>query len=398
MRILTTQACFGVGGTETYTATVADQLERLGHTVTVHAAVATDGGREMAASLGLRLRIGAEPPGEEVDAVLAQDTASAYLLAGRRPAPRQVFAIHGLAPFERPPVGLSASPTVIVFNDRIARRAAALATRPEVVRLRQPIDIGRFRPRTPARGRARRLLVLSNRLDGWHARVLADVCAELGLELARIGVPARFTVAPEEEIAGADIVVGYGRSVLEGMAMGRAAYVWDRAGGDGWVTPESYAALEADGFSGGATDAVIDAERLRADLAGYRPELGDLGFDLVRCHHSAAKHAEALVDLLVGAGAPRAPDAFETIALLVRAEQRAMMRAEGAEISNGRIWEEVESQRARAEAAEAAAAAAEAAAARGRAESEERLGSLLGSRSWRLTSPLRRLAARWPRR
>ena len=32
------------------------------------------------------------------------------------------------------------------------------------------------------------------------------------------------------------------------------AYVWDTRGGDGWVTPETYPALEADGFTGAATD------------------------------------------------------------------------------------------------------------------------------------------------
>ena len=83
-------------------------------------------------------------------------------------------------------------------------------------------------------------------------------------------------------MADADIVVGYGRSVLEAMALGRAAYVWDIAGGDGWVTPETYPTLEADGFSGAATDPIIDADRMRADFASYGPELGAFGFDLVR--------------------------------------------------------------------------------------------------------------------
>ncbi len=273
MRVLVTLARFTLGGTETYSVTVAEQLERLGHTVTVHAAEASTKGRELVASRGVRLSVGDPAALDDVDAVLAQDAASAYLLASRRPRLRQIFAIHGFAAFEHPPSGLHPSPTVVVFNDRVARHAAALASRPAVVRMRQPIDLEWFRPRGASRRRARRVLVLSNYLDGARLRLLEEVCGDLGLELVRVGSFGTPTVAPQAAIADADIVVGYGRSVLEGMAMGRAAYVWDYAGGDGWVTPESYPALEADGFSGAATDAVIDADRLRLPARAWRPRL-----------------------------------------------------------------------------------------------------------------------------
>ncbi len=146
------------------------------------------------------------------------------------------------------PGQLDPPPPVVVLNDRVARRIAALGSRPEVVRLRQPIDIERFRPRGAARRRARRVLLLSNYLKGAPLRMLENVCDDLGLELVRLGASGTPTLDPQGEMADADIVVGYGRSVLEAMALGRAAYVWDYAGGDGWVTPETYPALEADGF------------------------------------------------------------------------------------------------------------------------------------------------------
>jgi hypothetical protein len=84
---------------------------------------------------------------------------------------------------------------------------------------------------------------------------------------------------------GSYLVVGLGRA---GLAAARALA---GSAADG----ANYPALEADGFSGAATGDVVDAERMRADFAAYRPELGTLGFDLVRNHHSASKHAEALL-------------------------------------------------------------------------------------------------------
>jgi hypothetical protein len=397
MDILITQSHFGLGGTESYSATVAEGLEQLGHSVTIYAPQASELGREMAAARGLVLRTGEVVPGG-ADAVLAQDSASAHLLAGRDPAPRQIFIIHGLAPFEHPPRGLDPAPTVVVLNDRTARRAAALAERPPVVRLRQPIDISRFKPSTPVRLRARRLLLLSNALGAGRLRMLEAVCADLGLELLRAGGDSP-TTTPQERITEADIVVGYGRSVLEGMAMGRPAYVWERAGGDGWVTPESYAAFEADGFAGNSGEVTIDGEKLRRDLAAYDPDLGDLGFELVRRHHSAAKHVEELVALLEGAGAPRRQEGAETISLLVRAERRAVFRAEAAERTHGHLFErighlerELHETRLGLSAAELAGAEATGEAEARRA-AEAQLAELLGSRSWRALAPLRRLRA-----
>lgn len=400
MRILISQSNFGLGGTETYSATVAEELEKLGHQVTIFAPEATDLGREMAASRGLELRVGEIVPAG-IDAAISQDAGIAQLLAGRDPAPRQIFVIHGLAPFEHPPRGLDPTPTVVALNDRIAGRGAALAERPPIVRMRQPIDLARFTPRGALPARPRRVLLFGNAPGAGRVRMLTAVCEDLGLELIRIGGPEASKLAPQEQIAAADIVVGYGRSVLEGMAMGRAAYVWERGGGDGWVTPESYPTLEADGFSGAATPAVIDAARLREDLAAYRPELGEYSRDLVRNHHSATKHAEALVRLL-GEGVPsHRQEAAETIALLVRAEKRAMLRAHGAEyghtelLGHVRHYEErIEAQRADLAALEERAAAAEARVAAEQAARkavEARFAEVIGSRSWRAAEPLRRL-------
>ena len=400
MRILITLAHLGLGGTETYSVTVAEQLERLGHPTRLHSARTSPQGRELVASHGLRLSVGDEALADldAVDAVLAQDSGSAYLLAHRARL-RQIFVVHGLAPFEHPPALDGPGPEVVALNDRILTRVRALASSPRVVRMHQPIDIERFHPRAASRPRARRLLVLSNTIPADRLRLLEAACADLGLELARVGGEGRGSIAPEEAIAAADIVVGYGRSVLEGMAMGKAAYVWERGGGDGWVTPDTYPALEADGFSGAATDDLIDGERLRADLAAYTPELGACGYDLVRMHHSATKHAEAFVRLLGGeeevperpSPAPPADgDLLETLALAVRAEARAANRANGIELEIGRLREAFEAERAARLEAETQLAAERS----GRLAAETQLASLVRSRSWRLTSPLRRLRAR----
>ena len=124
------------------------------------------------------------------------------------------------------------------------------------------------------------------------------------MECVRLGRPAAATLAPEIAMNDADIVVGKARVIIEAMACGRAAYVYDYAGRDGWVTAGNYAALEADNFAGMATGLGVDPAGLAADLPAYDAAMGDVNRDLAVRHHHAGRHADALVALFrrLGAG------------------------------------------------------------------------------------------------
>src|SRR5262249_20302457 len=122
--------------------------------------------------------------------------------------------------------------------------------------------------------------------------------SEAGIELVQRGLQeGQFTRSPEIEINDCDIVVGRSRVILEAMACGRAAYVYDYRGGDGWVTPENYEVLEADNFDGQAIPRPLDSEELRADLDAYTTEMGPVNRDLVVRNHGASQHAQELVDI-----------------------------------------------------------------------------------------------------
>ena len=141
------------------------------------------------------------------------------------------------------------------------------------LRLRIPVDIDRLDAGRgdSARG-PERAVILGNYPDRVH--VVREAWEPQGIEVSQVGgAQQRFDIAPALE--GADIVVAKSRAALDAMACGRAVYVYDTFGGDGWVTPEAYAALEADHFAGQATDRVIGPAELRRDLADYDPDMGD---------------------------------------------------------------------------------------------------------------------------
>jgi len=118
-----------IGGAETYMLTVAEQLGRFGHRVTIYG---SDEG-ELAAHLRRRrltVAIGQEALPRSCDAVIAQDAVSSLELAARFPQVPHVFVAH-CAHLEMwyPPNLPDVVGAVVVMNDRVRKRLAALGPR-----------------------------------------------------------------------------------------------------------------------------------------------------------------------------------------------------------------------------------------------------------------------------
>lgn len=305
--VLATDGFCHIGGSETYLLTLAEQLQRLGHDVVIHA-VKTGAVSELAVRRGLPVLAGEAGLPAECDGTVVQDVGVAHALAARYPGTAQLFVAHSdLHDFQLPTAVTGAPAKVVVLSDRVARRVAATAPGHDVVRLRQPIDTERLIPLGAVSERPRRALLLGNHQQSWHRRLLHEVWEPLGIELRIVGSGTAAVVDPLEEIAAVDFVVGKGRAILDAMACGRPAYVYDDFGTDGWVSAGPYPELEADGFAGQATPRVADRARLAADLEAYDPAMGAANRELVLMHHKARNHAHEVVELLRGltGGRPR---------------------------------------------------------------------------------------------
>jgi hypothetical protein len=387
MKLVLATNHFGLGGSESYLLTVAEQLDRLGHEAVIFTPEPS-GGVEVAQALGIEV-VDESGLSGDFDAALVQDGSVSYQLAALCPATPQLFVAHSNKyDLQAPPQLGDTVGTIVALNDRVAGRMRSFATEREVIRLRQPIDQGRFNPRGPLPEVPRRALLLSNNRNDDRLAMLEESCAEAGLELSQIGgLPGQATDV-RSALAGVEIVIGYGRSVLEGMACGRAAYVYDWKGGDGWVTAESYAAIEADGFAGGAGDVVIDRAGLARDLRAYSAAMGPINHDLVIEHHRASSHTQELVALMRRLAGPqerpRAP--LQEMARLVRLEWRARIDIQALAHENTYL-------RGLLDATEKERAKAMDTATRAQNRSERTAAEYEATLSWRLTAPLRRLGS-----
>lgn len=331
MRIVLSYESFeGFAGSETYTLTVARELDRLGHDVAIYSPRRRPMA-EYARRQGVRV-LGADDLPRSCDVVISSDAATCHELAGRYADAVRMVVVHS-ADFmlQAPPQLADRCQAVVVMNDRVRRAVQARAWHPRVVRLHQPIELLRFgKVRAPPVG-PRAALVLSNYLEGPRAAMIREACRASGLRVDWVGSPTAQTATPELAMAGVHMVIGLGRSVLEAMASGRAAYVYGVVGADGWVTAEHYAAMEADGFAGTSMpELVVDGDRLAEDLRNWEEAMGEVNRDLAHTRHSAREHAVELVKLAreLGTPAPAEPALTEELAHLVRVERQSQGQAD----------------------------------------------------------------------
>ncbi len=294
--LLTTRSLTRPGGSETYLVTVARALRALGHDLTIYAP-------ELGATAH-RLRGEGFEVLDSLDACPVPDVAhvqhatTAYRLRGRFPDLAMVFVSHSsLYDIEDVPA-LASPQAVVVLSDVVGRRvkSSAWADTGVVVRLRQPIVIPHddfalgALPARPSRA------VLLGFRTGPTAPLLQAACDALGIELSQSGGFDTSVDDLNPVLMQNDIVFAVGRTLLEGLAVGRAGFLIDDRGIGGFVDAESYDRFEAGAF------ATFDPEpttvgRLIERIERYEPSLGQVGRELVRQHHGARQHARDLVEV-----------------------------------------------------------------------------------------------------
>ncbi len=313
--------------------TVADQLQRTGHDVWVYAGEDGDSLSDRLRNAGIRVALGSNALPNDVDVFLVQDTPSSLELLESHPEVPQIYMWHSdVFDVQMPPQLPNVVRLIVTLYDEAFTRINAMAVKPPVIRLMQPIDLERFKPRSPLAKTPARAVAIGNYLAGERREILREACKQASIELTLYGSrESNRADRPEDTINNADIVFGKARVVMEAMACGRAAYVYDSFGTDGWVTPENIEKLVAKGITGSSTNHVAAVDTLVADLADYDRSMGEVNRDLAVANFSSGIHVAGLItaiERVLGEDlSPPANDGAFELSRLVRSSWRHEMTA-----------------------------------------------------------------------
>jgi glycosyltransferase involved in cell wall biosynthesis len=292
MRILTSCYTLDHAGLPTYTLTMVNGLLRKGHEVAVFS---PKGG-----GMAKHMPTVADPKAfANPDVILAQHNKCAYVLRGAFPTTPFVYSGHGTQDIEQPPRGIKVDWWTAIntqIRDMFVRQYIP-ADRIDIVR--DFIDTTWYRPVHPLtpKGGAPRVLFISNYKKWKQYYRLSEACRRLKYPLKCVGAPYGRSRNIVNDINQADLVVSWGRGILEGMACGRPVISYDREYGDGYLDFDRYMDSRERNFSGYECRHVFTVDGLMQELARYDPLDGERNRELIHLHH----HLDTGVDEMLAA-------------------------------------------------------------------------------------------------
>lgn len=242
MRALLTNHCLHhVGGTEKWVWTVARELLLSGWDVDAFCFIRGDAADRLEAE-GVHVSTQV-PQGQAYDLVLVNHNTCLHAVREAGVQGPKVYTSHG--PHNRMEQPSSGADYYVAVSPEVAAHCHDLGHAAVVIT--NGLDLEEFQPDGPP---ASPLRVLSMCKEPLACNMVATACTRLGLPFEGL----HYTLKPEWDAAPVvrrnDVVVGCGRSALEGLACGKRVLVFDaRANreprGDGWVTEANVDVLAA---------------------------------------------------------------------------------------------------------------------------------------------------------
>jgi glycosyltransferase involved in cell wall biosynthesis len=171
--------------------------------------------------------------------------------------------------------------------------------------IRNFIDLDRFK-KTKINPTPRKFLVNSNYwgVEDEINKIIKEVSVHYGAELYGIGVNFASTFEVEEIIKDVDIVIGMGRSVLEGIAMGKLGICHGRWGTGGVINPGNIFKIRERNFSGRSelpSTVLATSQELIEQIDKYYTQKNvDEVYKIVKKDHNAKIAAEQLIEIAKG--------------------------------------------------------------------------------------------------
>ncbi len=311
-----------LAGSETWSFTLASALKKLGHQVFCFSPelgiISEELLKENIVSFNRISTSGVkpfsfvleEPVDHSYDVIIANHWHIVEHLRKEFPKTPIISTIHGIIHEEETPQGVSKAPEHPALEAgvnqfvAVSEEVQALLKKQyniDSVIIRNFIDLKRFKGKRKVSKTPKQFLINSN-YNGKNdpeTELIRTVAKHYGAKLTALGQNFSQTFDTRKAVEDADIVVGMGRSVLEGVATGRLGIVHGRWGTAGVIREGNIQEIRQCNFSGrNSNGKFMSAEELISEIDKfYNTPTIEWGKSYVAREHNAALAADTFVQL-----------------------------------------------------------------------------------------------------
>lgn len=261
-----------LGGTETYTYTIIEELCRLGYEVEYFTIVKGYVSEKIESDFGVHFM-----KSKKYDLILANHNSCV----------REVFqkgfvvqTCHGIYPYLEQPSKYADS--FVAISEEVFNHLLKLGFASKIIY--NGINTEKFRPYQPINNILKNVLSLSQSND--VNKVIREICQKSNLNFFSINKFKQQIWQMEEYYNDADLIVGLGRSAYEAMSCGRPVIIYDHRPysknlGDGYVKRDKMGKLLANNFSGRYSNKLYSPSELKLEMDKYAIEDGQYLRDFI---------------------------------------------------------------------------------------------------------------------
>ncbi len=271
--LITNHQLLDFTGSEIYTFTLAENLVKKGHEITIYTKYA-DKIIYLFDSINVKVATKIdEIKNEQFDIAHIHHNLMAIEIRYHFPKLPLVFLSHGIIPFlEQPPVINIGISKYIAVSEEVKQNLIVQGIEENKIEvIGNIVDPKYFYAKSEINEIPKKALILSNKISLDVEKTILEACAWLNIETEFIG--RRFKESDPLNICNyinnSDIVFTLGRGIIETMLCERVPIIFDRNGGDGILTSENAEEYMKRNFSGRTRNKFFTTQELIYEIKKY---------------------------------------------------------------------------------------------------------------------------------
>lgn len=280
MKILTSSYTLDLAGVPTFTKTFYDEVKKRGDEIKIFSPL---GGK-----LEDQMEVIKDIKASDFipDVIISQHNTCAEILKQHFPTTPHIFYSHGLLPdIEQPPTincdfyfAINTEVCDNLINKGIDKNKIGI--------IRDFIDLEKFKETKKINQKLTNVLFISNYKKWKNYKIVSEACRINGLNLKCIGAPYGRSKDVAMDINSSDLVISWGRGILEAMSCGRCVISFDKTTGDGYIDFKNYIDARENNFSGRINNINFTAQTLATEMLKYNPEDANKNRELIEKYHN----------------------------------------------------------------------------------------------------------------